>query len=139
MIDDDQLVRDFAVHTLEYGINQKVIVFDNGFEAWQSLQNQPNNADIIIADANIPDMDGMELLSHVKQHFPQKKLIITTSNPDIADTASDMGVDALVLKPYDAQDLFEVVQHFFKGRGSVQNGKNTPITTLPAPPHDTAP
>ncbi len=62
VVDDDQLVRDFAVHTIEYGINRQVATFDTGFNAWQFLLNRPDEADIIIADANIPDMDGVELL-----------------------------------------------------------------------------
>lgn len=114
VVDDDQLVRDFAVHTIEYGINRKVTTFDNGFNAWQFVENQPEDTDIIIADANIPDMDGMELLSKVKEKFPEKKFVITTSNPDFENTAYQMGADAFLTKPYDVNDLFTIVQQFCK-------------------------
>ena len=40
IVDDDHLVCDFTKHTIEYGINQKVITFDNGFLAWQHLQEK---------------------------------------------------------------------------------------------------
>lgn len=114
IVDDDQLVRDFAVHTIEFGINRKVSTFDNGFNAWQFLQNHPDGADIIIADANIPDMDGMELLEQVKKKYPEKKFIITTSNPKNEDTAYQMGADAFLSKPYDVNDLFTIVQQFIE-------------------------
>lgn len=114
IVDDDQLVRDFAVHTIEFGINRKVATFDNGLNAWQFLQNHPNGADIIIADANIPDMDGMELLSQVKKMYPEKKFIITTSNPKYENTAYQLGADAFLSKPYDVGDLFTIVQQFFE-------------------------
>ena len=133
VIDDDQLVRNFAVHTIEYGINQKVRTFDNGFEAWQSLQNQPNDIDIIIADANIPDMDGLELLSQVKQKYPKKKFIITTSNPKIENTALKMGADAFLSKPYDANDLFAIVKQFFQKPDTAQNADDTSIAKIPTP------
>jgi len=113
IIDDDQLVRNFAVHTIEYGTNRKVVTFDSGFNAWQFIQSKPAEADIIIADANIPDMDGMELLSQVKSKHPDKKFVITTSNPDIEKAAYQLGADAFLLKPYDIDDLFILIQQFF--------------------------
>lgn len=112
IIDDDPLVRDFAVHTIEYGINRKVTTFDNGFKAWQFLQNQPDDVDIIIADANIPDMDGLDLLDQVKKRFPHKKFVLTTSNPDLENSAYHLGADAFLSKPYDVSDLFAIVQQF---------------------------
>lgn len=122
IVDDDRLVRDFAVHTIEYGINRKVTVFERGLDAWQFLQKRPGDADIIIADANIPDMDGMELLKKVKERFPGKQFILTTSNPDLEDTAHQMGADALLSKPYDVNDLFAIVQQFL---ASPENEPNT--------------
>ncbi len=112
IIDDDQLVRNFAVHTIEYGTNRKVVTFDSGFNAWQFILSKPAEADIIIADANIPDMDGMELLSQVKSKHPDKKFVITTSNPDIEKAAYQLGADAFLLKPYDIDDLFILIQQF---------------------------
>lgn len=112
VIDDDQLVRSFAVHTIEYGTNRKVVTFDSGFHAWQFIQNKPAEVDIIIADANIPDMDGMQLLSQVKSKHPEKRFIITTSNPDIEKSAYQLGADAFLLKPYDIDDLFVLIQQF---------------------------
>lgn len=112
VIDDDQLVRSFAVHTIEYGTNRKVATFDSGFNAWQFIQNKPGEVDIIIADANIPDMDGMQLLSQVKSKHPEKKFILTTSNPDIEKAAYQLGADAFLLKPYDIDDLFILIRQF---------------------------
>ncbi len=125
VVDDDQLVRDFAVHTIEYGINRQVVTFDTGFNAWQFLQNRPEDADIIIADANIPDMDGMELLKKVKEIHPEKKFVLTTSNPDFEDTANQMGADAFLTKPYDVSDLFTIVQQFFEARESDSHKEDT--------------
>ena len=113
VIDDDQLVRSFAVHTIEYGTNRKVVTFDSGFYAWEFIQSNPEEVDIIIADANIPDMDGMELLSQVKSKHPEKKFIISTSNPDIEKAANQLGADAFLLKPYDIDDLFVLIRQFF--------------------------
>ena len=113
IVDDDQIVRDFAVHTIEYGTNRKVVTFDSGFKAWQFIRETPHEADIIIADVNIPDMDGMELLRRIKQEHPDKKFVITTSIPSLEAEARQLGADAFLSKPYDINDLFAIVQHFF--------------------------
>jgi DNA-binding NarL/FixJ family response regulator len=113
IIDDDHLVRNFAVHTIEYGTNRKVTTFDCGFSAWQFIQAEPEQVDIIIADANIPDMDGLELLRQVKSKYPDKKFVITTSSPDNENTAYQLGADAFLLKPYDIDDLFTLIERLF--------------------------
>ena len=128
IIDDDQLVRDFAVHTIEYGTNRKVVTFDSGFKAWQYIQNQPGDVDIVIADANIPDMDGLELLAEVKRVFPDKIFIITTSNPAFERSAYQLGADAFLFKPYDVNDLFAIVQKYFSSEAASKKNK---VTTFP--------
>ncbi len=132
VIDDDQLVRDFAVHTIEYGTNREVTTFDNGFKAWQFIENQPEDVDIVIADANIPDVDGLELLDRTKRTHPGKKFIIITSDPTIENEANQLGADAVLAKPFDIKDLFGIVQKFCSGL--------TPPTELkiaPFPNNDT--
>ncbi len=128
IVDDDQLVRDFAVHTIEYGTNRKVTTFDNGFQAWQYIKNRPKDVDIIIADANIPDIDGLELLDQVKRSHPGIKFIITTSNPTFEKTADQLGADAFLSKPYDVNDLFAIVQNFIIYS---EKSPETPVMVLP--------
>ena len=119
IIDDDRLVRSFAVHTIEYATNRKVTTFESGFNAWEYIQSQPEQAHIIIADANIPEMDGLELLRQVKRSHPNKKFIITTSSPEMENTAYQLGADAFLLKPYDIDDLFTLIERLFSTPNSV--------------------
>lgn len=109
LIDDDYFVRDFAVNAIEFGTNRKVTTFESGFRAWQYIQKNPTDIMIIIADANIPDMSGMEMLAQAKQHYPDKTFIITSSNPDHEKAAYHMGADAFVSKPFDVNDLMTII------------------------------
>lgn len=133
IVDDDELVRDFSVHTIEYGTNRKVVTYASGFKAWQYIQNHAQDVDIIIADANIPDMDGFELLGRVKPEMPDKIFIITSSDPALEKTANKLGADAFVSKPFDARDLFVIVQRFVLGSESAAQQKVTPINNTPSP------
>jgi CheY-like chemotaxis protein len=129
IVDDDQLVRNFAVNTIEYGTNRKVTTFGSGFQAWQFIRNQPDKVDIVIADANIPDMDGLELLAEVKQAYPEKIFIITTSNPAFEKSAHQLGADILLSKPYDVNDLCAVVQKYYDNDTASQKTK---VTAFPS-------
>jgi two-component system response regulator YesN len=126
VIDDDQFVRDFAVHTIEFGTNSKVTTFESGFRAWQYIQSNPSGVTIVIADANIPDMSGLEVLEQLKQHHPNKTFIITSSNPDHEKAAYHMGADAFVAKPFDVNDLLTVVQKLILISTPKPNSQATP-------------
>ena len=128
IVDDDQLVRDFAMHTMKYGANREIVVFDNGFQAWHYILSRPDNADIIIADANIPEMDGLELLAQSKQKRPEKKFIITTSNPSHEEQACLLGADAFLFKPFDVADLFTILQQLIIENGNPTENK---VTSFP--------
>ena len=123
IVDDDQLVRDFAVDTLQYGLNRGVITFESGFDAWQFISSQPDKVDIIIADANIPDMDGFELLKYVKKSLPDKTFIITAGDAELEETASRNCADAFISKPYDVKDLFAVIKKVVKTSNSPPEAK----------------
>jgi len=112
VVDDDQLVRDFSVHTIEYGSNRKVKAFEDGFQAWKYIKGNEDSVDVIFADQNIPEMEGLELLHQVKANYPEKVFIITSSNPSLEQSAYQLGADAFICKPFDVADLFEIVEKF---------------------------
>jgi CheY-like chemotaxis protein len=112
VIDDDQLVRDFAVHAIEYGTNRKVMTYDSGFQAWEFINTHPEEVDIIIADVNIPEMDGLELLERVKKNHPKKIYILLAGDPETEMRAEQLGADGFISKPFDANVLFTVVKQF---------------------------
>ncbi len=112
VVDDDPLVRDFAVHTIEYSMDRKIEICESGFTAWQKLELEPRHADIIIADASLPEMNGFELLERVKARMPQKKVIITVGDPSLEQRASELGADAFIIKPFQADDLLRIIEAF---------------------------
>jgi CheY-like chemotaxis protein len=117
IIDDDGFVREFAVHAIEFGTNRHVTTFESGFRAWQYILEQSRFVDVVIADANIPDINGLELLERIKKQFPQKIFILTSSNPSYEKTAYQMGADAFLSKPFDINDLFTVMDKLILSPG----------------------
>jgi CheY-like chemotaxis protein len=77
-----------------------------------------NEPDLILLDINLPEMDGYELTSHLRQ---------LTHNPIIALTANVMkgdrertlaaGCDGYIQKPIDVDELPQQVEIFLRRRG----------------------
>lgn len=111
VVDQDKIVRDFTVDVLEFCVNREVLAFDNGKEAWEYIQ-KPDNAHIIIADADIPVMNGFDLLNNVKSTFPEKTCILMSHHYKNEKTAKELGADAFLAKPFYIDELFELVQQY---------------------------
>lgn len=111
IVEDDSLVRNFVVDTLEFSVNRKVLTFEDGFEALRHL-SKDDGVDIIIADINIPQIDGIELLKKIKKKKPHIICVLTSGSSDLEKQARDAGADAFILKPYTVNDLFKIVQTF---------------------------
>ncbi|MEN8214839.1 MAG: response regulator [Pseudomonadota bacterium] len=65
VVEDDQFGREMMVRMLEH-VGWQVIEAGNGSTALQLLQkHQP---DLILSDLTMPDMDGFEFITHLRQH-----------------------------------------------------------------------
>lgn len=96
---------------LAYSVNREVLSFTNDQDAWGHI-NQPESADIIIANAGTLAVDGFRLLKKIKQRYPRKTCIVMSDTIAHENQARDFGADAFLAKPFDLQDLFQLVQRF---------------------------
>lgn len=84
----------------------------SGFEALKMLPAR--KYDLIITDINMPDINGLELVSFVKKderysNIPM--LIISTERSEVDKKRGiEMGADAYLSKPFRAEDLSEMIQ-----------------------------
>ncbi|MDO4272196.1 MAG: response regulator [Eubacteriales bacterium] len=78
---------------------------ENGEEALDIVKN--HHIDLILADINMPRMDGLEFCRLAKELEPSVKIAILTGYDylDYAIRAIKIGVDDYALKPLDRQDI----------------------------------
>ncbi|WP_192347339.1 adenylate/guanylate cyclase domain-containing protein [Algoriphagus sp. Y33] len=78
----------------------------NGREALERLQAHPD-IDMILSDINMPEMDGLTLLTKVKEQNPLLKAVIISAYGDLENirTAMNRGAFDFITKPVDFQDL----------------------------------
>lgn len=106
--EDEELLREIAAEFLkEAGFN--VIEALHAQEAIEILDVQFEDVQILFTDIQMPgDMDGLALAHHVKNHWPQIGLLITSGNRRPA--AKDLPEGAkFLMKPYRHADVIKHV------------------------------
>jgi YesN/AraC family two-component response regulator len=103
VVDDERgLRRSLDYFLMDEGF--RVLTAVNGREAIKLLSQQ--TVDLMLTDILMPETDGIELISYVKNHFPQLKTIVYSGGDLVYLTVSkDLGADSILEKPFDNQIL----------------------------------
>lgn len=86
---------------------------EDGLDAWNQLEAAPEDFDLVLLDRMMPNMDGMETLSRIKEHpvLLELPVILQTalaSKQDIAD-GMKAGAYYYLTKPFEEEMLRSVV------------------------------
>ncbi len=81
-----------------------------GTAALQLIRQQ--HFDVAILDLGLPDMDGLEVLSHIQKIIPDLPVLILTARASIADKVKglEQGADDYLPKPFDSAELIARVR-----------------------------
>lgn len=82
------------------------IFASNGVEALQKIKQNPD-IDIVLSDINMPEMDGLTLLSKLSETSPLIKAVIISAYGDMENirTAMNRGAFDFITKPINFEDL----------------------------------
>ncbi|MEA3372727.1 MAG: EAL domain-containing protein [Campylobacterota bacterium] len=83
---------------------------ETGYEGLSSFKI--NQHDIVVMDANVPNMTNMQLINNIKTAKPEQHIIYTTENDlsmDEVVTLINAGVSAYLKKPYTVESLLETI------------------------------
>jgi CheY-like chemotaxis protein len=112
IVDDSTTVRKFLTHTLKSKSYQCIEASD-GFEAIEKLTQNPQ-IKLVIADLNMPNMDGIEFIGTVRsdpQYQDLPIIMLTTDNtPENKKLAFDAGANLYLVKPSPAHIILFKVQ-----------------------------
>ena len=116
IVDDEELVCkglrkyfDWSKHNI-----QILSDFPDGQKAYQFVQENP--IDLLVTDVRMPHMDGITLAGHVKELYPDAKIIFVSGYDDVAYLKNALKVDAIdyILKSIDLNELEETVSRVVK-------------------------
>ncbi len=109
IVDDEQSYRQLLSLVFE-GDGHKIRTAMNGRQALELLNESP--ADVIVSDVKMPDMDGIEMLSSVRETLPDLGVILMTAfaSVETAREAFKLGADDFIQKPFDVEELKLIVR-----------------------------
>ncbi|MBW3600121.1 MAG: response regulator [Planctomycetes bacterium] len=110
VVDDSAVDRRLAGGLLSKEGTITVQFCENGAEAVSAIEQAP--PDLVITDLQMPEMDGLALVEHIKLTRPNLPVILMTSmgSEEIAVSALEAGAASYVPKRKLAEDLMRIVR-----------------------------
>jgi len=110
-VDDSPSMRKMVSFTLT-GAGYKVVEAVDGMDALEKAEAQ--HIDLVLADQNMPRLDGIGLTRRLREH-PRFKgtpiLILTTESSDqMKQAGRAAGATGWLVKPFDPNRLIEILQ-----------------------------
>jgi two-component system response regulator PilR (NtrC family) len=104
VVDDERSMREMLAILLKREGHQ-VSVAENGQGAIDLLNARP--FDLVVSDARMPDVDGLEVLRHARSINPSVIAIMVTAygSPDLLRGVAQLGVNDYVEKPFNTDVL----------------------------------
>ena len=109
IVDDDENIRKVLTTILE---DEGYIVeaVENGKRAIEKTKRSFYN--LVLIDIRLPDIEGIELLTKMKDTVPKTRKIIITGYPTLQNAieAVNKGADAYILKPFDMESVLQTIR-----------------------------
>ncbi|MBX7083400.1 MAG: response regulator [Nannocystaceae bacterium] len=110
MVEDSRAMRAYVSAILE-AHEFEVEEAENGFEALRMLPRE--HFDVVVADVNMPDVNGIELTRFVRRGPRQAEIAVLVISTDAAahdvERAMTAGANGFLPKPFTEQQLLEAI------------------------------
>jgi two-component system, cell cycle response regulator len=111
LVDDDPDIRSLLQDYLEIH-GHAVETAQNGREALTKLDQA--GYDAVVTDCNMPGLDGLAVLRHVRQNRPSLPVVMMTgegSSQLAVQTLVALGAQACLFKPFALQELAQIMKN----------------------------
>lgn len=117
IVDDSRSARNFIRHVLEQLGMQDFVEAENGKDARDLLME--TYVDLVVTDYNMPEMDGHELTSYIREQSWQGSvpILMVSSEQDEGRLAAvqKAGVSAICDKPFHPAQVRDIVMRILQG------------------------
>jgi two-component system chemotaxis response regulator CheY len=119
VVEDSPTMRQLITFALKRIPGSRIVEANDGIDALKKLSTQ--QFDVILTDINMPIMDGLKLVSMVRNDPALKSIpiiIITTEGADEdRKRGLALGANAYIAKPIQTADLLSVVNQILQNKG----------------------
>jgi two-component system, chemotaxis family, chemotaxis protein CheY len=120
VVEDSPSMRSMLTTILEAeadGMELEIVEASSGFEALKMLPH--HRFDAVVTDINMPDINGLELVSFLKNHPTYRTIpvmvVSTEGSAEDRRRAEALGAEDYVVKPFERQDLTEKLRRLLEG------------------------
>jgi len=110
LVADDQESMRLIISGMLQEKGHNVTTAEDGLQAFDLFKN--GDFDLIVADVNMPRLNGLEFLKKVKELKPSARVVFVTGmlEETVRVGAENLGLAGLVLKPFQKADALEVIE-----------------------------
>lgn len=110
IVDDEPLIRWSISETLADS-GYQVVESSDGQSARSAVTAAPREFDVVLLDLRLPDTEDLSLLASLRRLSPHAQIILMTAfgTPEVARGAIDLGAYRVVNKPFEMDDVAELV------------------------------
>ena len=116
IVEDSKTMRSLITTTLGESEDYNIVEAASGFDAMRELPRI--KFDLIITDINMPNINGLELVSFVKSNENYKEIpiiIISTEGSERdREKGIKLGANEYLVKPFDPEELQRVVKEILE-------------------------
>ena len=114
-IDDEEALVYLMTRVLQKS-GYQVTGFSDAEQALQALRDRPRDFDVIVTDLSMPGMSGFHVARAIRQIRTDLPVVVTSGyvRAEDRDTARQVGVRDLVLKPDTVEELAHVLEKVFE-------------------------
>jgi PAS domain S-box-containing protein len=123
LIVEDNEINRIVLHSNLKQYNLNVTMAFNGLEAVNHLKNNPN-IDLILMDLHMPEMDGYEATSYIRNELKLSiPIVILTASAmrNEKQKSVELGANEYLTKPFKPEDLHACLEQFLGTDASVIN------------------
>jgi DNA-binding NtrC family response regulator len=109
IIDDDENIRKVLQTILE----DEGYTIETADTAMKGIERSEKTfCNLALIDVRLPDMEGIELLTKLRETKPKMRKIIVTGYPTLQNAVSavNKGADAYVMKPFDVEKILLTIK-----------------------------
>ena len=122
IVEDNEFSRYYVYTKLKKEGYQNLSMPESSVEAWEEIAEatvQGEPFDLVITDLNMPDLDGMDLISKIKEDpmSADTNILVISADAEMAiqDICLTLGAIAYMTKPVVAEELSAVVEAILTG------------------------
>lgn len=118
MVDDHDLVLQGLKRIMEYSLPEikSVCTASSGREALLLIASQRFN--LFLLDMELPDISGLDIISHIREKDPQARIIVNTVHEEIwfIKNLVQCNVDGILFKSVDSGNIAKAIRRVLDGK-----------------------